>query len=164
MRRDIFRAGFVLAAIGAVVPAIVAPAFASPAAAATHLAADTPSAISAVTGVWTAEAMRSAIPIERLVEVPKTAPAEVERGLPSMVRPSSFLDTGKAWAGGGDVKKTAGRVFFTFQGRKASCSGDAVTSTNKSVVVTAGHCVKFEGSWHTDWIFVPGYDNGNAPF
>jgi V8-like Glu-specific endopeptidase len=62
------------------------------------------------------------------------------------------------------VTKTAGRVFFTFQGQSASCSGDAVTSGNKSVVVTAGHCVKYQGTWHTNWIFVPGYDNGNAPY
>jgi V8-like Glu-specific endopeptidase len=39
-----------------------------------------------------------------------------------------------------------------------------VTSANKSVVITAGHCVKYQGSWHTNWAFVPGYDNGNAPY
>jgi V8-like Glu-specific endopeptidase len=38
-----------------------------------------------------------------------------------------------------------------------------VTSGNKSTVMTAGHCVKLEGSWHTNWAFVPAYDNGNRP-
>src|SRR5207302_754396 len=72
--------------------------------------------------------------------------------------------TGAAWSGGGKVTKTAGRVFFLFNGAKASCSGDAVTSGNKSVVITAGHCVKYQGTWHTNWVFVPGYNNGNAPY
>jgi V8-like Glu-specific endopeptidase len=62
------------------------------------------------------------------------------------------------------VEKTAGRVFFTYQGRQASCSGDALTSANKSVVLTAGHCVKLDGAYHTDWVFVPAYKDGNAPF
>lgn len=55
-------------------------------------------------------------------------------------------------------------MFFTYQGRTASCSGDAVTSTNKSTVVTAGHCVKLDGAWHTDWVFVPGYKDGDRPY
>lgn len=60
--------------------------------------------------------------------------------------------------------QTSGRVFFTFQGRTASCSGNAITSQNASTVITAGHCVKYQGSWHTNWVFVPGYDNGDAPY
>ncbi len=60
--------------------------------------------------------------------------------------------------------KTSGRVFFTFDGRTASCSGNAVTSQNQSTVITAGHCVKYQGSWHTNWVFVPAYADGNAPY
>jgi V8-like Glu-specific endopeptidase len=71
---------------------------------------------------------------------------------------------GSPWTGGGAVVKTTGRVFFTYQGRNASCSGSAVTSANKSVVLTAGHCVKLGGAFHTNWVFVPGYDNGARPF
>jgi V8-like Glu-specific endopeptidase len=59
--------------------------------------------------------------------------------------------------------RTEGRVFFTYQGRSASCSGTAVSSANKSVVITAGHCVKLGGTFHTNWVFVPGYDAGNRP-
>jgi V8-like Glu-specific endopeptidase len=62
------------------------------------------------------------------------------------------------------VAKTAGRVFFSYQGRTASCSGNAVTSANKSTVITAGHCVKMEGAWHTNWVFVPGYRDGQRPY
>lgn len=39
----------------------------------------------------------------------------------------------------------------------------AVRGLLPKVLPTTGHCVKYQGSWHTDWIFVPGYDNGNAP-
>jgi V8-like Glu-specific endopeptidase len=62
------------------------------------------------------------------------------------------------------VTRTAGRVFFTYQGRTASCSGNAVTSANKSTVLTAGHCVKMQGAWHTNWVFVPGYHDGQRPY
>nr|BFE87519.1 hypothetical protein GCM10020093_101200 [Planobispora longispora] len=55
-------------------------------------------------------------------------------------------------------------MFFTYQGRNASCSANAVTSENKSTVITAGHCVKMGGSFHGNWVFVPGYDNGNRPY
>ncbi len=71
---------------------------------------------------------------------------------------------GEAWTGGGAVARTTGRIFFTTQGRNASCSGTAVTSANKSVVLTAGHCVKMNGAFHTNWVFVPGYAAGNRPF
>lgn len=60
--------------------------------------------------------------------------------------------------------KTEGRVFFTYTGRTASCSGTAVTSANKSTVITAGHCVKLDGAFHTNWVFVPAYNNGATPY
>lgn len=72
---------------------------------------------------------------------------------------------GQAWADGGAVTRTVGRVFFTTaQGRTASCSGTAVTSANESVVMTAGHCVKLNGAAHRNWVFVPGFDDGRRPF
>jgi V8-like Glu-specific endopeptidase len=129
----------------------------------------------ALTTKWTPEAMRNAIPLDRLLpkvdaskvthDVKQGAPQVVQpTAAPAAVEPMAFPHAGGPWSGGGAVEKTAGRVFFTYQGRQASCSGNAVTSGNKSVVMTAGHCVKLEGAWHTDWVFVPAYDNGNAPF
>lgn len=125
---------------------------------------------------WTPEAMRDAIPLDRLLPRADASALsrDVRRGTPQVVAPTSsllngllpqvFPDGGGEWTGGGAVASTAGRVFFTYGGRRASCSGNAVTSGNKSVVMTAGHCVKLDGAWHTDWVFVPAYDNGNAPF
>jgi V8-like Glu-specific endopeptidase len=120
---------------------------------------------------WTPERMREARPLD-LLSVGREAMlgAAPRKGTPSTVAPSApdlgvmaFPNGGGAWTGGGKVVSTAGRVFFTYQGRTASCSGNAVTSANKSTVMTAGHCVKLQGSWHTNWVFVPGYHDGQAP-
>ncbi|MEU7279214.1 peptidase [Streptomyces sp. NPDC045431] len=115
---------------------------------------------------WTAERMRAATPLD--LELTPRALKKLTAPRPgketTTVAPTAFPQPGGAWTGGGAVVKTSGRVFFTFQGRTASCSGNAVTSQNASTVITAGHCVKYQGSWHTNWVFVPAYDNGQAPY
>ena len=137
---------------------------------------------------WTPDRMRSATPLDltttpdALRQVPRastptTIPpttasttsttsttALASTGSTASVSPTAFPQAGGAWTGGGAVVKTSGRVFFTFQGRTASCSGNAVTSQNASTVITAGHCVKYQGAWHTNWVFVPAYNNGSAPY
>ncbi|MFE2233573.1 trypsin-like serine peptidase [Streptomyces sp. NPDC059442] len=139
-------------------------------------AADTAPAARSVTATqqqraaafWTPARMRSATPLDlRLTPGARTEVARAERTTtvpPTAAAPAAFPQAGGAWTGGGAVVKTSGRVFFTFQGRTASCSGNAVTSQNASTVVTAGHCVKYQGAWHTNWVFVPGYANGSAPY
>lgn len=117
---------------------------------------------------WTAERMRSAEPLDILPVSPADL-GKVKEGVEKLIPPTglpgaeAFPEQGGPWTGGGKVTSTAGRVFFTYQGRQASCSGNAVTSANKSTVLTAGHCVKMDGAWHTDWVFVPGYKDGQAP-
>ncbi|MEO6083869.1 MAG: peptidase [Umezawaea sp.] len=123
-----------------------------------------PAAQSAPGTYWTPERMRSAVPLDALTVSPSKLHAPVPAGEPAAVAPLAFPNGGSAWTGGGAVVKTAGRVFFTYQGRNASCSGNAVTSANKSTVVTAGHCVKLDGAYHTNVAFVPAYDNGNTPY
>ncbi|MCB5168923.1 peptidase [Streptomyces bambusae] len=144
---------------------------ATPAAAGTPPAAPASFAPQHTKGFWTAERMRGATPLD-LVLTPGTrlrapaaqaAPTAVQPTAPT-AGPAAFPQAGGAWTGGGAVVRTSGRVFFTFQGRTASCSGDSVTSQNGSTVLTAGHCVKYQGAWHTNWVFVPAYDNGNAPY
>ncbi|MFI0709528.1 trypsin-like serine peptidase [Streptomyces inhibens] len=130
---------------------------------------------------WTADRMRAATPLDLATPakksttagaVPRSAPLKVPPTLPQLPKvpslpsllPGALPQAGGPWTGGGAVVKTTGRVFFTYQGRNASCSGDAVTSANKSTVITAGHCVKLQGAWHTNWVFVPGYHDGQAPY
>ncbi|MET9952105.1 peptidase [Streptomyces sp. NPDC006339] len=124
---------------------------------------------------WTPDRMRSATSLDLTAApgalrqvarsaTPTTIAPTAAKAAPSAVSPAAFPQAGGAWTGGGAVVKTSGRVFFTFQGRTASCSGNAVTSQNASTVITAGHCVKYQGAWHTNWVFVPAYDNGQAPY
>ncbi|MCZ7459757.1 trypsin-like serine peptidase [Streptomyces sp. WMMC940] len=115
---------------------------------------------------WTAERMRAAVPLDlRLgADALKTLKPPKPGAVTTTVAPTAFPQAGGAWTGGGAVVKTSGRVFFTFQGRTASCSANAVTSQNASTVMTAGHCVKYQGSWHTNFVFVPAYANGQAPY
>ncbi|MEV0963179.1 peptidase [Streptomyces sp. NPDC049910] len=115
---------------------------------------------------WTAERMRAAAPLDLHlgVDALKTLKAPEPGAVTTTVAPTAFPQAGGPWTGGGAVVKTSGRLFFTFQGRNSSCSANAVTSQNGSTVMTAGHCVKYQGSWHTNVVFVPAYDNGQAPY
>ncbi|MBF6049888.1 peptidase [Streptomyces sp. NRRL B-1677] len=142
------------------------------AAPAVHTAAAAPADRQAVSDYWTPERMRAAAPLDLPAAAPGAPAAPVARGevrtvaatTPAAGSPAAFPQQGGPWTGGGAVVKTSGRVFFTMQGRNASCSGDAVTSSNGSTVITAGHCVKYQGNWHTNWTFVPGYHDGQTPY
>lgn len=169
MNKRFWQSAIVLAAAGLAVAVVQPAAQAAPTGITVHLAADTAAEAKAVAAKWTPEAMRDAIPLDRLLPAvnPAKLAGDVLAGAPQVVpgaEPMAFPSGGSAWTGGGKVVTTAGRVFFTYQGRQASCSGNAVTSGNKSTVITAGHCVKLDGAFHTNWAFVPGYNNGNAPF
>ncbi|MFI8359378.1 trypsin-like serine peptidase [Streptomyces sp. NPDC085612] len=121
-------------------------------------------------GFWTAERMRSATPLDVTAAHGASRTPVATTAAPTAVAPTAaasptaFPQAGGAWTGGGAVVKTSGRVFFTMGGRTASCSGNSITSANGSTVMTAGHCVKYQGAWHTNWVFVPAYNNGSAPY
>lgn len=144
----------------AVALAALGVAVVTPAQAAQRTAVHTLSSKLATTDFWTPENMRAATPLDGPLRTVSGALDRATAALPSV----GASNTGSSWTGGGKVGMTSGRVFFLFNGAKASCSGNAVRSGNSSVVITAGHCVKYQGTWHTDWVFVPGYDNGNAPY
>jgi V8-like Glu-specific endopeptidase len=177
------RLATLLAVTALVVTAGAAGATAAPATDDTPGAVARPAAVTAaeqqeVLEYWTPERMAAAVPIEQLAGevlagLPRTGTPEA--GASMVVEPTpagsttdagiaAFPHPGGPWTGGGLVTSSVGRVFFTYQGRDASCSGNAVTSTNASVVMTAGHCIKLDGAYHTNWTFVPGYHNGTAPY
>lgn len=129
-------------------------------------AANSWSAQRRVLDYWTPARMAAAKP---LAAPAPSATRPIDRGdaAPWTAPPTGALapvSGGAPWTQAGRVVTTTGRVFFTYQGRTAACSGSAVTSANRSVVITAGHCVKLGGQYHTNWVFVPGYDNGQQPF
>ncbi|MFD5277140.1 trypsin-like serine peptidase [Pseudarthrobacter sp. NPDC058362] len=124
-------------------------------------------ATAGVAEYWTAERMRNAIPGDVL------AKRAVERGVASG---ASKAVQGKATkvpstkgkptiAAAENPVSHIGKVFFTMGGYNYVCSGNSVASTNKSTVSTAGHCLnEGPGAFATNWVFVPAYENGAAPY
>jgi V8-like Glu-specific endopeptidase len=116
---------------------------------------------------WTADRMRSAVPGDVL------AGKALERGNTSSAATVEKGKNTKLQAGKGKatiaVSETPvdhiGKVFFTLGGSNYVCSGNAVVSANKSTVATAGHCLnEGPGAFATNFIFVPAYLNGAAPY
>jgi V8-like Glu-specific endopeptidase len=58
---------------------------------------------------------------------------------------------------------TVGKVFFLQDGVAYVCSGSSAAGRG---IWTAGHCVfnPTTHRWHTNWVFVPAYRDGTAPF
>jgi V8-like Glu-specific endopeptidase len=95
-----------------------------------------------------------------LVAHPPAAPAGREEAAAS-----SASSSGALWPAQGAVRDTLGKVYFSLGGRDFVCSASTVTSANRDLVVTAGHCAKDGiGAWTENWIFVPGYRDGAGPY
>ncbi|TNB73612.1 hypothetical protein FHJ30_06265 [Arthrobacter sp. BB-1] len=128
------------------------------------------SAILETTGVadyWTADRMRSAIPGDVLAGKAlergnRSSDATVEKGNDTKVKATK----GRATIAQSETPVShIGKVFFTMGGANYVCSGNAVSSPNKSTVSTAGHCVnEGPGANATNFVFVPAYQNGAAPY
>lgn len=109
---------------------------------------------------WTSARMEGAEPLEALGRS-GVAPA------PGPIASASF-------AGVADVTappfEMAGRVFVRIGKFDGFCSGTAVNSESRRLVLTAGHCLYGLLPGHRFptlarlFAFVPGYANGNAPF
>jgi V8-like Glu-specific endopeptidase len=144
---------------------------------------------SGVADYWTAERMASAIPADepdddhagRELSTLSSAPSAPSVSSPDqpesptvIAQPVLAADTPASDAPVSpqaypvaDSSETNGKVFFRDQtdGRDYMCSGSAVNSNAKRLVVTAGHCVHGGpgGTWHANWVFAPGYDHGPGP-
>lgn len=59
--------------------------------------------------------------------------------------------------------RAAGKLFFNIGASTYLCSASLI---KKGLVVTAAHCVANFGArqFYSNWRFVPGYDNGAAPY
>lgn len=130
-------------------------------------------AIQSAEAYWTPERMAAAVP----ADVPMThdggsaserdARAMAERALANPVESVTGNPAGQAVIQDAWFSYTNGKVFFynPNNGRNQVCSGSAVNSTRKRLVLTAGHCVHGgQGqTWMQQWIFVPGYHQGWEP-
>ena len=105
--------------------------------------------------------------------VAKSEPTVLKGALPTKAqarprakkpKPDPQAFGGGYYTGGGKVVQTTGKVFFTLGGGDYVCSGSSTVAANRSLVQTAGHCLnEGPGSFATNFTFVPGYDDGNAP-
>jgi V8-like Glu-specific endopeptidase len=143
-----------------------------------HAAAESRSEHRRIVGYWTQARMRNAVPGDRLVagRSKDSAGGSVQRGTPTVIGPrakpsrqgkpgTSQDGTGGYYTGGGEIVETTGKVFFTLGGTNYVCSGSATTSSNRDVVLTAGHCLnEGPGDYATNFAFVPAYDDGDRPF
>ncbi|WP_045730166.1 trypsin-like serine peptidase [Pseudarthrobacter chlorophenolicus] len=113
---------------------------------------------------WTADRMEGAIPGDvlagkALATSPRSNTTAVNKGQNTKVGAS------KAKAAKAGSVSHIGKVFFSMGGANYVCSGNAVTSRNRSTVSTAGHCVfGGPGQEATNFVFVPAYENGAAPY
>lgn len=61
--------------------------------------------------------------------------------------------------------RTIGKVFFTTPSGNKTCSASVI---RRRIVLTAGHCVHSgngaTNGWYSNFMFVPGFDSGTAPF
>jgi len=110
---------------------------------------------------------------------PLAGPSErIAAPAPSGLRPD-YGSVGSPWPGGfyQAPATTTGKVFFTTYNSTTRvtsdwvCSGSTVNSNGKDAVITAGHCVygNLDGEapgegWHSNFIFVPDYYYGYAPY
>ena len=140
---------------------------------------------------WTPKRMRGAVAMDLLeVSAPSSLEAPVWPGGPTRMRPASpptaarSSSNAMAEFGGGQKApipytrtqipdptvfpyRTNGRLFGVgANGVPYSCSATAVSSQNRSIAWTAGHCIFLasEGGLSSDVIFVPGYTNGSSPY
>ncbi len=145
-----------------------------------------PRATAAVEQYWTPQRMTTAKP----KDAPPVTPSQRARttsaptGNPGGIAPAAATRTAAtaprlggaaSWPATYNQRPTriVGKVFFTDNaGVNYVCSGAVVNSESKLVVWTAGHCVfdvihyycsQPQGYYH-NWIFVPGYKNGLAPY
>jgi hypothetical protein len=117
-----------------------------------------------VRGYWTPQRMASARPLG-LVLAGDGRP-RLRLGRPAPAAGASFLTVGTPEAPPYSVN---GRIFIRVGDKRGYCSGTAIDSPTRQLVLTAGHCVNagaeaFGNLWYRDLLFVPAYTAGSAPF
>lgn len=110
---------------------------------------------------WTPARMATAVPAAPAASAAPSAPAQAADDWLT----GNTGGHGLRWTHGGAVTRAVGKVFFTLGGTDYVCSGTAVDSPRADVVLTAAHCVSdSNGQWATNWVFVPGYQDGAEPY
>ena len=113
---------------------------------------------------WTPERMESARPLELVLD--RAGKPRLRFGRPAPLAGASFLTVGTP-----EVPPYSfnGRIFIKIRNKHGYCSGTAIDSPSRQLVLTAGHCVnagaEYRGNlWLRNLLFVPAYTAGKAPF
>lgn len=104
---------------------------------------------------WTPERMRNAIPLQLDENGNRIDPGDLPE---STETASKRMKTSPL---------SAGKLFFTADGLNYVCSASAIRhkkiTKNKNLIATAGHCIRYGGTWSRNIAYVPRYKNGKAP-
>jgi len=144
-----------LALLGPAVPADAAP---------TAVAAAPAMSAQQALRFWTPARMRQARPLEASPPEGGGLAGASAAPAPGTAQDSDFAPVADPTAPG---FRQNGAIFIVLPHGSGfgRCSGTAVNSPNRSVVITAGHCVNEFGHWfNQDWVFVPGFHDGVRPF
>lgn len=102
---------------------------------------------------------------QQVAAVRHWTPARMRAAIRGAWGDGDSLGSGLRWVHGGAIMRTTGKVFFTLNGTDYVCSGTAVDSAGRDVVLTAAHCTgNGPGEWAANWTFVPGYAGGARPY
>jgi V8-like Glu-specific endopeptidase len=124
-------------------------------------AVTTPAAIAAVDAFWTPERMAAAVDLDLKVADSPATGAPAPQGKPGSIAPAAPA-RGRAAL---NQSITVGKVYVSVPGGTGQCSASALNSGKRRLVITAGHCVHggAGGAWYSNFIFVPGFRQGNEP-
>jgi hypothetical protein len=113
---------------------------------------------------WTPQRMESARPLELVLD--REGKPRLRFRSPAPLAGASFLTVRTP-----EVPPFSfnGRIFLRVGNKRGFCSGTAINSPSRQLVLTAGHCVnagaEFRGNlWFRNALFVPAYTAGKAPF
>ena len=109
---------------------------------------------------WTEERMARAIPLDA-PRFQLDDPGYAQRRKPPKYVSQAVPDPTVA------PFKTAGKVYLQLGKRIYVCSASVVKAPSRSLVWTAGHCLRDpgrRGKFAKKWIFIPDFDQGNAPY
>jgi hypothetical protein len=157
---------FALLVIAASASASAAPATPAPAAAGA-VSASAARQAARVARYWTPARMRSARPLDLVVGAGGQPRLRIGAAAGEPAAGASFLAVASP-----DVPPYSfnGRIFIRRGDLAGYCSGTAINSPSRQLVLTAGHCInsgREEGKksvWSDYLQFVPAYDGGVAPF
>jgi V8-like Glu-specific endopeptidase len=108
--------------------------------------------------------------VKRPVPTAPRPAAERRRALPGPWLTGNTGGYGLRLTHPGAAADAVGKIFFTLNDADYVCSGTLVGGGQADVVLTAAHCVSGgpgrggAEDWATNWMFVPGYRDGQMPY